>query len=187
MQEGRDELQVVLYSVIELSQEKVALCQGLLLGLLAIMSLGDVARDAADLLDVPGRVQDREGPVADPAHAPVRPDDAVVDRHALAPLDPNAGLADGLAIRRIDRLEPQSTIGHDGLALAAPDPLERRAEIVEAAATEVGHPEHVLGVLGKLPEELLGISWQHRFVIHRFLFFLVPASMARAVSVPWPS
>jgi hypothetical protein len=126
--------------------------------LLGELEVGHVLGDAGDAVDLPGRVLDRERALADPSLAAVRARDAIELVVAADDLARGGARQHALAVLRHDRLEPGGGPPVELGERTLPDGLVGGARVEHGALVGRRHPEHLIDVLGELPEALLAFA-----------------------------
>src|SRR4051812_34797276 len=119
---------------------------------------GDVLGNTAGSADLALGVANGEEGVADPAHAPVLPDDAKLLSADFAQFDALKRASRALPIIRMEEAAPTAGIAEHSLPQLAPNGFESGAQVFEVHRLEVQDPKCVAGVLGELPEALLALT-----------------------------
>src|SRR3954471_24059066 len=119
---------------------------------------GDVLGNAAGSADLALGVANGEEGVADPAHAPVLPDDAKLLSADVAQFDALKRAERTLPIIRMEEAAPTAGIAEHSLPGLAPNGFESGAQVFEIHRLEVQDPKCVPGILSELPEALLALT-----------------------------
>src|SRR3954451_9685250 len=119
---------------------------------------GDVLGNAAGSVDLALGVANGEEGVADPAHAPVLPDNAKLLSADVTQFDPLKRASRAFSIIRMEEAAPTAGIAEHSLPRLAPNGFESGAQVFEIHRLEVQDPKCVAGVLSELPEALLALT-----------------------------
>ncbi len=126
--------------------------------LLKLAMLGDILGHTDDAGDVPGRVLDRKGPVSNPTHVSVWPDDPVNLVKLVGRGTRPYGLIHALAILGVNCLRPGFRPFINAVPRAPPDAFIPRAQVEKPSAPPLGHPENLVDRLDHLAKALLAIA-----------------------------
>ena len=116
---------------------------------------GNIFGNPGGAYDVPFRIPNREAPVAQPAHAAIRANDAKLLLVGAYGDTPEKGVADPLAVVRVNSVNPLHKVSIERGTAAPHDLLVGGADIHQAVLSRVGDPENVFHGGGKLTEALL--------------------------------